>query len=399
MSIEQADATEPAEEGCPHRPPCPGCPRFGAPGLDPEGLAVLNQIAARAGLPTVRQVEGPPFGHRHRARLAIRGRAGSPKIGLFQAGSHRIVDIPRCRVHHPLINRVAAALKGAIRETRLAPYADRPHAGVLRYAQVVVAREPERAQLVVVCRSEDDEPARALLGPLRAALGDALHSFFWNGHTERSNAILGPHWRRLHGPEAVQERIAGSVVHFPPGAFGQSNLPLAAALAQRISSWVLDAAPAPDVAEFHAGVGMLGLPILERGGRVDYNEVSADSLNGLEASLRALPPPTRARARIHAGAAGQQDALLSRLDAYDAVIFDPPRKGLEDPLLEALIARPPARLVYLSCGLDAFVRECDQLLGQGRMRLVGLEAHGLFPHTAHVETLGLFERIPGARAR
>ncbi len=51
------------------------------------------------------------FGYRHRKRLAVRGRAASPKIGIFQEGSHRVVDIPRCLVHHPLVNEVAAITK------------------------------------------------------------------------------------------------------------------------------------------------------------------------------------------------------------------------------------------------------------------------------------------------
>ncbi|HVM64194.1 MAG TPA: hypothetical protein VMU14_04980, partial [Acidimicrobiales bacterium] len=102
---------------CPHRPPCPGCPRFGEPGLAPPALAALEALARDAGLAPPSVVEGPPFGWRHRARLMVRGRATSPKVGIFQEGSHRIVDMPQCLVHHPGVNVVAAAAKAAIRAT------------------------------------------------------------------------------------------------------------------------------------------------------------------------------------------------------------------------------------------------------------------------------------------
>jgi tRNA/tmRNA/rRNA uracil-C5-methylase (TrmA/RlmC/RlmD family) len=74
-----------------------------------DARAALGTLLAAAGLPPPVVVEGASFGYRHRARLAVRGRAASPKIGIFQEGSHRVVDIPRCLVHHPLVNEVAAS--------------------------------------------------------------------------------------------------------------------------------------------------------------------------------------------------------------------------------------------------------------------------------------------------
>ena len=99
-------------------------------------------------------MEGPAFGYRHRARLAVRGRSASPKLGVFQEGSHRIVDVPRCLVHHPLINEVAAAVKQAVRDSGVAPYAERVHRGELRYVQVAVERSSASAQVVLVGNSD-----------------------------------------------------------------------------------------------------------------------------------------------------------------------------------------------------------------------------------------------------
>src|SRR5258706_16246752 len=125
---------------CPHRPPCPGCPRFGEPGIATPAFHALAALATDAGLAPPTVVQGEAFAYRCRARLMIRGRATSPKVGIFQEGSHRIVDVPSCLVHHPLVNRVAAAVKSAGRRTGARPYADVTHAGVLRAVQVVVER-------------------------------------------------------------------------------------------------------------------------------------------------------------------------------------------------------------------------------------------------------------------
>ena len=371
---------------CPHRPPCPGCPRFAEPGIPSDAARALARLALEARLPAPRVVEGPAFGWRGRARLAVRGRAASPKVGIFQEGSHRIVDIPHCLVHHPLVNRVAAAVKHAVRATGTMPYADRPHTGVLRYVQVVVERRSERAQVVLVANADEPASCAPLAERLADELDGALHSLWWNGQPARTNAILGPHWHRWSGAEAVCEEMGGAGIFFPPGAFGQANASLADALVTQVAAWVPDGAT---VTELYAGCGAIGLGLLARAARVAFNEVVPDALAGLALGIAARPAAERARAEILAGPAA---GFVDRLPDADVVIVDPPRKGLDAPVLARLVESPPRRLIAVSCNLDAFVREARTLLDAGRLTLTALVPFALFPHTAHVETVALFER-------
>jgi len=75
---------------CTHRPPCDGCPRYGEAGLAPTTRLTLEALAAAHGLPPPPLVAGAPEAFRTRARLAIRGRKGAPKLGLFRAGTHEV---------------------------------------------------------------------------------------------------------------------------------------------------------------------------------------------------------------------------------------------------------------------------------------------------------------------
>jgi 23S rRNA (uracil1939-C5)-methyltransferase len=371
---------------CPHRPPCPGCPRFGEPGIAPEALGTLAAVCAEAGLEAPVPVEGAPFRYRHRARLAVRGRTASPKIGLFQEGSHRIVDVPSCLVHHPLINEAAAAVKEAVRRTGVSPYADRSHRGLLRYVQVVVERASASAQVVLVANDQSPDPLGPLARAVRDRLDGRLHSLWWNGNPARTNSILGPHWSHLSGPPAVCESLNGARVFFPPGAFGQSNLPLFERLAAHAAGWVPDGAR---VVEFHAGCGAIGLGLLPRVRSLAFNEAAPASLEGLAMGLAARPATERERATLLPGPAADHAAAVR--DA-DVVIVDPPRRGLDDRLLAALLATPPARLIAVSCNPVAFASEARALLAGGRLRLDAVVPWGLFPHTGHVETLACFTR-------
>ena len=371
---------------CPHRPPCPGCPSFGDRQLDPEGLGRLNRLAESQGLEPVTVATGSPWGYRHRARLAVRGRARSPKIGIFQRGSHRIADIPSCQIHHPLINRSAAALKRAIRATGIEPYVEGPHRGVLRYVQSVVETASQTVWLTLVGNTESEEPLLPLVEHLGRELGDTLGGVWWNGQRERGNVILGDEWCHLAGRELTRESFGGATVFYHPGAFGQANPALAARMIERIHTWVPDDAA---VVEFHSGSGAIGLGLLPRINRMVFNEVSPFAIAGLETGLGALPEDQTRRVGIARGLAADHVSLL---DDADIVIIDPPRKGIEPALLERLVERPPARLIAISCGLDSFLRNAKRLLEQSDLRLTALEAWGLFPFTPHIETLARFDR-------
>ncbi|MEX2207985.1 MAG: hypothetical protein WEF50_17295 [Myxococcota bacterium] len=369
---------------CPHRPPCPGCPRYGEPGIAPAARARLAELAKRCGLPEPQVVVGAPLGFRTRARLAVRGRASSPKLGLFQEGTHRIADIPRCRIQHSLVNEVAAALRRAIRETGVAPYADGSGRGELRYAQIAVAGGG--AQVVLVGNAPSADPLRPTFAALERELGARLQGLWWNGNAARTNAILGPHWEQIAGEPALRETIAGVDVFHPPGAFGQSHTELFESLASRARAAVPDGAR---VLELFAGTGAIGLGLLGRAERVSLNELSEHGLHGLALGIGARPPAEQLRAEVLPGDAS---AFADRIAAVDALIVDPPRGGLGRALTDAIRARPPARLVYVSCGLDAFLREASAWLDAGALALESLEAYALFPYTEHVETLAVFAR-------
>lgn len=378
---------------CPHRPPCPGCPRFGDERLPPEPWHRVARLASEAGLPEPPVHRTSGLAHRHRARLAVRGRARSPKVGLFQAGSHRIVDTPHCAVHHSLVNEAAAALRRAVRETGVEPYADRPHRGALRYLQAVVERPTDRVQLVLVGNGTTPEVLGRLPEVLARELGDRLQGLFFNAQPERSNTILGPETIRLAGEPATRETIGGVPVFFPPAAFGQSHLPLFDRAVERIAALVPEGAR---VAEFYCGVGAIGLGLLRRSRSVVFNERSPAGLAGLEMGLAARPPAERARAVQAPGDAGERGDLLAGgpdgLGAPDVVIVDPPRRGLDPRLIDALIRRPPRRLVYLACGLPALESDLGALLAASDLRLAGVEAFDFFPYTGHVETLVWLDR-------
>jgi tRNA/tmRNA/rRNA uracil-C5-methylase (TrmA/RlmC/RlmD family) len=266
-------------------------------------------------------------------------------------------------------------------------YSERAHLGIARYLQIVVERASQTVQVVLVVNAEDAGAVAACCDLVIERLGAALHSLWLNFNRERGNVILGERFERRSGPGSVVERFGGHAVHYPPGAFGQNNLEVAELLVAHVRSRIPAGA---QVAEFYAGVGAIGLSILDQATSLRCNEVSPPSLAGLELGIAALEDQDRAKIHVFPGAAG---TALSAADGAGVVIADPPRKGLDPELTLHLARIAPERLIYVSCSLDSLLADTARLVGAGRMRLAALEAFNLMPFTEHVETVACFERI------
>ena len=145
------------------------------------------------------------------------------------------------------------------------------------------------------------------------------------------------------------------------------------------------------VAEFYAGVGAIGLSVLPAAGELRMNEVSPQSLHGLELGLAELDAAERAKVTVFPGPAGAAASACSAAAGAQVVIADPPRKGLDPELTDYLCEQPPERFLYISCGLESFLDDTAKLTSRGKLKLVGLTAFNLMPFTDHVETVARFE--------
>lgn len=371
---------------CQHRPPCPGCPQFGAFGLALETEARLRAWCSEIDAPLLGIGAGPAAGYRVRARLSVRARRGVPEVGIFRERSHELVDIPECVVQHALVNHAAQELKAAMLETGTPAYDEHRHQGFVRALQVVVERASQTAQVVIVENTDDAAQGEALSHAFARRMGSSLHSLFSSLHPGRNNVVLGKDFVHRSGPPAVREELAGASVFFPPGAFGQANLDLFDTVLSDLHAELTDD---QRIVELYAGVGAIGLGRVSKSLAYTFNEVSPDSIVGLEMGIASLPTEIRSRVRVLPGPAGTAATVFG--DA-DVVIVDPPRKGLDIEVVEGLVATSCAAktLLYLSCGFASLARD-EQAL-RTAYRPVSVRGYALFPYTDHVETLVRFER-------
>lgn len=231
---------------CEHFSGCPGC-SLSAQLDDPPLMREARQWWEEEHNVRLLAVAGEPHGWRTTAKLAVRASSDGPRIGLFARGSHEVVSVPRCVVHHPAINAAAAAVQSELDAGGLSAFDEATHAGALRYLQLSVERSSATVQLTLVCNAV--QPTRALrrfAGRLWAAHGPErrpgalLHSIWLNCNPTRTNNILAytdGAWVRMEGEESVIETLpsSGATVRSPPIVFRHARFSTSVDLSHLVS--------------------------------------------------------------------------------------------------------------------------------------------------------------------
>lgn len=375
---------------CSHFALCSGCCRNEY--VDQLGVwKEISRFFSNKGISSFQLKVGNPAGWRCRAKLAVRGTALMPYIGLFEEGTHHINEIPHCRIHHPAINKAVAILRSWIIKYAIAPYNEKTGEGLLRYVQLTVERATGRVQLALVLNrghvtSENIQQFEALWQE-----GSNLwHSLWLNFNRRRDNVIFGFEWFQLCGFELLAESLCERLIYFHPACFIQANLEMFEHLLERIKILLPQKA---DVIEFYAGVGTIGFVIVEKCSRIRCVEISLQAKLCFDKNHCNLPKNLASRLSFYMGKSSDYAHLLEQIDPELGVaIVDPPRKGLERALLDILcVTKNLNKIIYISCGWSGFQRDCNYLIEAGWV-LIEAEAFLFFPGSEHVEILAVFKR-------
>ena len=157
---------------------------------------------------------------------------------------------------------------------------------------------------------------------------------------------------------------------------------------------LLDPQPGERIADFFCGLGNFTLPIARRGASVVGVEGSAPLVLRAESNARHNGLGDRARFVVANLFAATPESIAT-LGPLDRALIDPPREGGIE-LVKSLPRRDDpgglARIVYVSCNPATLARDAEVLVHERGYRLAAAGIVNMFPHTAHVESIALFEK-------
>lgn len=359
---------------CPHFSVCSGC-QLESPSSPP----VLEEIKSE--FPQIQLHSFSPLHWRMRAKLAVR----EGKIGLFQKGTHIVEDIPDCLVHVPIINEAAFLIKSSIKEFGIPIYEEKGYTGILRYIQCTASRDGNQVQLVVVLSGKEllEREKRWILSLSKHRV---FHSIWVNFQPKNENVIFGSTWVQITGKEEFWVQMGSVEICLHPANFTQAHLE---AFNFLIGLIVDEVEENQTVLELYAGVGPIGLNLSGKASYIRCTELNPFAENMFEKSASCLKTSGKVEFQTNDAKAAARYAVENR-ERFDVVVMDPPAKGCEIEVIEALCEIDGLKkILYVSCGYRSFIRDTHRLLERGwELQTV----HGLifFPWNDHVELLGIF---------
>ena len=228
---------------------------------------------------------------------------------------------------------------------------------------------------------------KAVVEALRAACPE-LAGVVLCLNKSRGNTVLAGEFRTLWGRAELCDTLCGSEFEIAPQAFYQVNPPQA----ERLYAIALDFAlpePGGEVFELYCGAGTISLSLARRAKRVVAAEIVPEAVENARANARRNGVEN---VEFICADAAEAAARYERAGKRpDAVVVDPPRKGMSEEALDRCAAMRPERIVYVSCDCATLARDAKRLAAKGykaqRARCVDM-----FPATGHVETVMLFLR-------
>lgn len=368
----------------------PQCVNFGrCGGCSLQHLDVRTQVAAKQRVledslwhigkvkadQMLSPLHGPSWGYRRRARMTARYviKKGGSLIGFHEKRSSFVADMTSCEVLPPHISKLLPLLRQLVGQLSI--------------------RE-RLPQIEVACGDAADVLVLRVLEAPSAADKALLKAFAEHNRVHLYLQPKGPETAYPFWPEAAAD-LYYSLPEFSlkmpffPTEFTQVNHEVNRVLVHRALGLLAPQA-GERIADMFCGIGNFSLPMARSGAQVVGMEGSASLVKRAadNAAYNGLSDYVRYQAmnlfEITADTFGA-------LGPFERMLIDPPRDGAAE-LVKSLVAAPPRRIVYVSCNPATLARDASILVHEQGYRLSVAGVVNMFPHTAHVESIAVFDR-------
>ncbi|WP_141367441.1 23S rRNA (uracil(747)-C(5))-methyltransferase RlmC [Glutamicibacter uratoxydans] len=320
-------------------------------------------------------------GFRNKAKMVISGTTAQPTIGILDAEGHG-VDLRNCGVIDPALRAMFPVIERFIRELKLIPYDVPKRKGELKHV-ILTLSDTGAIMVRWVLRTKKHFVA------LRSSLPQFVEQLP-PGSVVSVN-FLPEHKAVLEGEEEIiltrrttlQFELNGIPMHLRPQGFFQTNTQIAAALYRQAAQWINDVNP-ESVWDLYSGVGGFALHSAAPGRAVYGIETSSEAVEAAKTSAASLGLED-----AHFMAQDATEFALNAGWAPDAVIVNPPRRGISAELSQWLNDSDVEHIIYSSCNAQSLARDLKRLSNYTPQLARVMD---MFPQTNHYEVIVKLQR-------
>ncbi len=325
-----------------------------------------------------------PFAYRNKTALPAASSKDGSVLGFYAPRSHTVIPMDSCPNAMAPANEIARVFRAWMREYQLVPYEETTGQGLIRHLVIRCNRVGE--SMVTVVAAGASLPHSSSLMERLKPLG--VISLWLNENRMRNNVILSDRFHLLYGAETLTDTLCGLTFALSPSSFYQVN-PIQT---EKLYQTALDfAAPTSGdlLCDVYCGAGTIGLSMAHRCSRIIGIEIVPAAIRNAEENAR------RNHIQNASFYTGKAEEILPRLVSDglrpDIIVIDPPRKGVEPPVVDAIAKAGPSRVVYVSCNPATLARDAALLQAAG-YAVKKVQPVDLFCWTSGIETVCLLSR-------
>ena len=327
-----------------------------------------------------------PFNYRNKASFPINF-TDKVNIGFYRPRSHNIINIDNCLIQNPINNIIIQKIKDFIKESNISIYDENTGKGDLRHIVTRIANKTNELLICIVINNNKFLYKDLLIKNFKDIPN--IDSIVINYNTKNNNVILGDKVETILGKGYIVDYIKDLKFNISPLSFYQVN-PIQTEVLYETALNFCNLTGNEIVFDAYCGIGTISLFLAKKCKKVYGIEIVPDAIKNAISNAE-LNNINNAEFFV-----GKSEDIIPKLifenNIYpDVIVVDPPRKGCDKILLDAIIKTSIKKLVYISCDNSTLARDIAYLSNFG-FKLDKIQPVDMFCMTTHIECVALITR-------
>ncbi|WP_047984794.1 23S rRNA (uracil(1939)-C(5))-methyltransferase RlmD [Ornithinibacillus californiensis] len=329
-----------------------------------------------------------PWRYRNKVAIPVGEKDGELITGFYQMRSHNIIeDMDTCIVQEDLNDRMVEAVRRIANQVGIEAYDEKSHSGVLRHIMVRTGQETKETMIVLITRTKELPHAKEFIRELTETYPN-VKSIIHNINPAKTNVILGEKSKVLWGQEYIYDSIGSIRFAISAKSFYQVNPTQTKKLYEKALEYA--AIDEEDtVIDAYCGIGTISLFLAQKAKKVYGVEVVPEAIEDARVNAK-LNGMTNVEFEV-----GTAEEVMPKWKEDglkpDVIVVDPPRKGCDEGLLNAMLEMGPKRIVYVSCNPSTLARDL-RILEDGGYETKEVQPVDMFPQSMHIESVAWLEK-------
>ncbi|HFE9855146.1 TPA: 23S rRNA (uracil(1939)-C(5))-methyltransferase RlmD [Clostridium perfringens] len=331
-----------------------------------------------------------PWRYRNKVQLPIGLINGEVKIGFFAPRSHDIIDMESCLIQDEIGDKVVKLTREWIEKFNIRPYnvdGEYDEKGIVRHIMIRRGFTTNEVMVVLVTNGEK-LPHKEEFVDLMVKNIPGIKSVIQNINLKKTNVILGLESKTLWGEDTISDYIGDFRFNISPLSFFQVNPTQTEVLYGKALEYA-NLTGNEEVFDAYCGTGTITLFLSQKAKKVYGVEIIPQAIDNAWINAK------ENKVENVEFFVGESEVvipdLINKGVKADVVVVDPPRKGCDKKLLDAITNINAKKIVYVSCDPSTLGRDL-QVLEENGYKTLEVQPVDMFPNTSHVETVALLRR-------